>query len=89
MVGFEAPPEGTEKVELSLDEVTYRDGPGVAAHTPLTAEQINDREDVKGGNWSVSLEEECYLGFILTETAKDGTCMQVPSLAVSVRMNPR
>lgn len=73
MVGFEAPPEGTEDIEVSLEEVSYRDDPGVATHAPLTAEQINGREDVKGGNWTVSFEEECYLGFFLTETAKDGT----------------
>jgi hypothetical protein len=74
-IGFEGPPKGAAKVKLSLLEATFENSPGAATYSPLTAAQIGSRKEVSGGNWTVSFEEELYLGFAV-QTSKDGKSSQ-------------
>ena len=67
-----APPEGTADVTFSVSELAFADSPGTATYAALTPQQIDSRKDVDGGSWTVSFDEERYLGMIVVSTSEGG-----------------
>ena len=68
VIGFERPPKDAVDLRLSLESATFEDSPGAAQYSPLTPAQVAERDEVSGGNWVVSFEDQRYLGFVVVES---------------------